>query len=172
MSDASNEEVFLIREMREADRDAVIALLWELNRFEAELDRALQPFDDRDTSYEAAIACFERDCERAAEEDGAMIVAEKDGKIVGFLCWLVEAGEPYVRAELRRYGYVADLVVASGHRGHGIGTRLLSEAERLTRARKLNRLAIGVLRGNDGAARAYERFGFTLYASEMFKALE
>ena len=171
MSDASREP-FLIREMRDADRDAVIALLWELNRFEAELDRTLQPFDDRDTSYEAAVACFERDCELAAEHEGALFVAERGGTVVGFLCWLVETGEPFVRAELRRYGYVVDLVVASSHRGGGIGTTLLEQAEKLTRSKGLNRLAIGVLRGNDGAARAYARFGFAPYSAEMFKDLD
>jgi ribosomal protein S18 acetylase RimI-like enzyme len=158
--------------MRDTDRDAVIELLWQLNRFEAELDRTKQPFDDRDTSYEAAVASFDRDCERAAAQEGALIVAERDGEVVGFLCWLAETGEPFVRAELRRYGYVADLVVAAGHRERGIGTRLLAEAETITRLKGLNRLAIGVLGGNDAAAQLYERFGFRPYSSEMFKALD
>jgi GNAT superfamily N-acetyltransferase len=171
MSDTGDKSL-LIREMRDADREAVIELLWQLNRFEAELDRTKQPFDDRDVSYEAAVLSYERDCERAAEQQGALIVAERDGEVVGFLCWLLEAGEPYVRAELRRYGYVADLVVTAGHRGSGIGTRLLAEAETITRRKGINRLAIGVLGGNDGAARAYERFGFQSYATQMFKALD
>jgi ribosomal protein S18 acetylase RimI-like enzyme len=167
------DQTLVIREMRDTDRDVVIALLWELNRYEAELDLREQPFaQDRDTSHAAAIACFDRDCERAAEQEGALIVAERDGAVLGFLCWLVEMAEPFVRPRMRAYGYVADLVVASGHRGAGIGTRLLAEAERLTRARRLNRLAIGVLLGNDGAARAYERFGFRSHSTELFKALD
>ena len=44
---------------------------------------------------------------------------------------LVEMAEPFVRPRMRAYGYVADLVVASGHRGAGIGPRPLAEAERL-----------------------------------------
>jgi ribosomal protein S18 acetylase RimI-like enzyme len=163
----------VLREMRDTDRDAVIALLWELNRYEAELDLREQPFaPDRDTSEEAAVACLDRDCERAAEHEGALIVAEREGEVIGFLCWLVETTEPFVRPQMRAYGYVADLVVAGGHRGHGIGTRLLAEAERLTRARRLNRLAIGVLRGNDGAARLYERVGFSPHSTELLKALD
>lgn len=171
LRDHSNQPI-LIRAMRDADRDAVIELVWQLNRFEAELDRTKQPFDDRDASYEAAVASYERDRERAAEHEGALIVAEQDGEVVGFLCWLVETAEPFVRAELRRYGYVADLVVATGHRERGIGTRLLAEAETITRSKGLNRLSIGVLGGNDRAARAYERFGFRPYSTEMFKALD
>jgi GNAT superfamily N-acetyltransferase len=135
------EPIVVIRPMRASDRDAVIELLWQLNRHEAEIDLRKQPFAlDRDTSHAAAIACFDRDCERAAEHEGALMVA--------------------------------DLVVAGGHRGAGIGTRLLAEAERLTRERRLERLAIGVLLGNDGAARVYERFGFRSHSIEMLKALD
>jgi len=166
------ETLVLIREMRQADREAVIELLWQLNRLEAELQLDLSLVPDRDTSREAAIACFDRDCERAARRKGALMVAERGGAVVGFLCWLVEAAEPFVRPELRCYGYVADLVVASEERGSGIGTRLLVEAERLTRERGLGRLAIGVLGGNDGAARLYRRFGFQPYAAELFKTLD
>jgi ribosomal protein S18 acetylase RimI-like enzyme len=167
------EPALVIRAMRPSDREAVIELLWQLNRYEAELDQGRQPFaPDRDTSHAAAIACFDRDCERAAEREGALMVAERDGAVIGFLCWLVETAEPFVRPQMRSYGYVADLVVASDHRGLGIGTSLLVEAERLTRERRLGRLAIGVLHGNDGAARAYQRFGFKLHASEMLKALD
>jgi ribosomal protein S18 acetylase RimI-like enzyme len=172
MKNSSDDEPLLIREMRPSDRDAVIDLLWQLNRFEAEFDRTVQPFDDRDVSYEAAIACFDRDCERAAENEGALIVAERGERVIGFLCFIIETTEPFVRRALRSYGYVADLVVASGHRGRRVGTRLLTEAESLTRKKGLNRLSIGVLRGNDGAARAYERFGFQSYSTEMFKALD
>jgi ribosomal protein S18 acetylase RimI-like enzyme len=50
--------------------------------------------------------------------------------------------------------------------------RLLAEAERLTRERRLERLAIGVLLSNDGAARVYVRFGFRSHSIEMLKALD
>jgi ribosomal protein S18 acetylase RimI-like enzyme len=172
VADASRPET-LIRPMSAADRDAVIALLWELNRYEARLDPNEQPFAyDRDESEAAAIACFERDCERAAQHEGTLVVAERDGAIAGFLCWLVETAEPFVRPEFRRHGYVADLVVAAEQRGSGIGTRLLAEAERLTRERGLRHLAVGVLRGNEPASRVYERFGFKHFATEMMKAID
>jgi ribosomal protein S18 acetylase RimI-like enzyme len=169
LSDAAT----LIREMRGSDREAVIGLVWQLNRLEGGLDPAVAPFaPDRDTSREAAIACLDSDAARARRCDGALLVAERVGEVVGFLCWLVETEEPFLRAELRRYGYVADLVVAEGHRGVGIGTLLLAEAERRTRERALRRLVIGVLNGNAPALRAYERFGFGALATHMMKALD
>jgi GNAT superfamily N-acetyltransferase len=161
-----------IRAMRAADREAVIGLLWELNRHEATLQREQRLPFDRDESREAAIACYERDCERAAAQDGALVVAEREGVVVAFLCWIVETAEPFVRSELRRYGYVVDLVVAEGHRGAGIGTLLLAEAELRSREHGLPRLAIGVLAGNEVARRAYDRFGFAAHATEMMKALD
>ncbi|SDR60591.1 Ribosomal protein S18 acetylase RimI [Rhizobiales bacterium GAS113] len=162
-----------IRPMRDADREAVISLIWQLNRYEGELQSREQPSAvDRDITREAAIATFDSDCERAAKRDGALLVAESGGEVVGFLCWLVEEAEPFVRAEMRRHGYVADLVVDERHRRKGIGQSLLAEAERLTRARKLKRLAIGVLVGNGSALGAYRRFGFTPSSLELQKALD
>ena len=164
----------IIRALREGDRDPVVELLWELNRYEADLDPLIQPFaaEDRDRSYAAAVACLDKDLERAAEHEGALLVAERGGAVVGFLCFIVETAYPFVRPEMRAYGYVADLVVADGERGRGIGTRLLAEAERLTRERHLCRLSIAVLHGNDGAARAYERFGFRPHSAELTKTLD
>jgi len=162
-----------IRPMRDADRDTVIDLIWQSNRHEAGLDPAGQPFaQDRDTEREAATATLESERGEVAEHGGALVVAEEAGAVVGYLCWLVQDADPFVRAEVRGYGYVADLVVTEEQRGRGIGRRLLAEAEALTRRQGLKRLAIGVLCGNDGAIRTYRRFGFKDFALEMLKALD
>lgn len=162
-----------IRAMREADREAVISLILQSNLHEARLDLSEQPFAlDRDTSDEAAAATLLYNRERAAACDGALMVAEHDDKVIAFMCWLVEEAGPFVRAEMRRFGYVADLVIDEPHRRKGIGQRLLAEAESLTRARGLKRLVIGVLAGNDSALGAYRRFGFEPFCFELQKALD
>jgi len=163
----------VVRLMREADREAVIGLLWQLTRYEAALDWGHAPFvGDRDVSYEGAVATFEDDRERAATQGGALVVAERRGAVVGFLCWFPQRSGPYVQAGVREEGYVADLVVAEGQRGQGIGQRLLAEAERRTRAKGARRMTIFALQGNDVARAAYERFGFKPHALELMKALD
>lgn len=56
--------------------------------------------------------------------------------------------------------YIEALAVAERHRGKGIGSRLLADAEQWTRAAGRSRLALHVLASNTGARRLYHRVGF------------
>ena len=59
-----------------------------------------------------------------ADREGAVFVAEEEGKVVG---WVHVSG-----AASLHYGPFAEvtgLVIADAHRGEGIGTRLMGEAE-------------------------------------------
>jgi ribosomal protein S18 acetylase RimI-like enzyme len=55
---------------------------------------------------------------------------------------------------------VHDLAVQPGHRGRGVGRRLLEEIERRARARGSSKLTLEVHATNEGAMRLYRRFGF------------
>lgn len=77
---------------------------------------------------------------------GRFIVAEHDGRPVGFL--VVTAGGEDMLLE--------QLLVAPGHDGRGIGQRLLIEAKRLAR----RRLRLSVNADNIRAVALYERQGF------------
>jgi GNAT superfamily N-acetyltransferase len=59
--------------------------------------------------------------------------------------------------------YIEALAVAELHRGKGIGTRLLADAEQWAREHGRSRLALHVLANNTGARRLYERIGFRLW---------
>ena len=84
---------------------------------------------------------------------------------------IVQEDQVFVRDDVRRHGYVSDLVVDEAWRGKGIGRLLIGEAERLTREKGLKRLVIGVMAGNDGAERLYGELGFSVYAKAMMKPL-
>jgi ribosomal protein S18 acetylase RimI-like enzyme len=64
--------------------------------------------------------------------------------------------------EVEDYWYVNILAVYPEYRGHGIGTMLLKEADRLGREGSSRGMAIIVASGNIGARRLYERSGYTL----------
>jgi GNAT superfamily N-acetyltransferase len=155
-----------IRAMHAADRDAVIDLVLVLNRFEDAIT------GDRPIDRAAARECLEYDEGRVAETGGTMLVAEIDGAVLGFLALAIEPGVPFIRQEWRRHGLVMELVVAEGARKRGIGTALLAEAERLTRAAGCRAMLIGFVSGNDGAEALYRRFGFRPNAQEMLKRLD
>jgi GNAT superfamily N-acetyltransferase len=148
-----------------ADRDAVVALIRALNIYEAAIT------GDRLVSQAAAEAYYAGLIDRIARQDGRLLAAAAGRSVVGILGLIVQEDQVFVREEVRRHGYVSDLVVDETWRGRGVGRLLLGEAERLTREKGLNRLVIGVMAGNDGAERLYAELGFAVYAKAMMKPL-
>lgn len=87
------------------------------------------------------------------------VVAELDGKVVGAsLCRLFTA-------ENHGHGYVDDetpelaVAVWAGHRGEGIGTRLMSAIEDAARVAGCSQISLSVDAENP-ARRLYERLGY------------
>lgn len=154
-----------IRPMADADRDAVIGLLHELNLFEDALT------GDRAQDRSAAVECLEENDGRVAK-GGAQLVAERGGRVLGYLCFVHERAPAYVRLEWRDYGAVVDLVVAEAARGQGLGRALIAAAETLARAAGFAHLGIGHVVGNEGAGRLYLSLGFRLQSVDLWKRLD
>jgi len=154
-----------IRLADDADRNAIVGLIHSLNLHEAALS------SDRRTDFAAAEECYTAIKARIARDGGALVVASEGDAILGVLSLAFATDEPFVQADLRRYGVVTDLVVAQAHRNRGIGRMLLAEAERRTKAEGLARLMIGVLSANRSALDTYERSGFAPYMVTLVKDL-
>jgi len=97
---------------------------------------------------------------RAAIEqpDAHFLVAEDSaGKLIGFsLAYLDEKPDPWLES----------LHVGARGRGRGVGTALMREVARAIRARGLNSMRLGVVKGNRGAGRLYLRLGASLIGVE------
>jgi len=154
-----------IRPARSQDRAVLIELFQGLNVYEEpfvgnrRLDRA---------GGEDSLIYAEK---KVAASGGHRLVAELDGAVIGHLFLTWERHGACVRDDVKDYGYVAELFVREEHRGKGIGRALLLEAERLTREKGFGHMLIGVLTGNSVAERAYDRFGFKPYATDLVKKL-
>jgi ribosomal protein S18 acetylase RimI-like enzyme len=87
----------------------------------------------------------------------SLFIAEDDqGQPVGFV-HLTTAADYYTAATT---AHVADLVVAPGSGGRGVGTALIEHAEAWARERGFSMLTLSVFTGNERARRLYRRLGF------------
>jgi GNAT superfamily N-acetyltransferase len=144
----------VIRAARPEDREALIEQFRDLNLYEEPIS------NDRRTDRAGAEAGLAEAEAKVAEKEGVKLVAEVDGRVVGYLFLIFDRHAVYVREEKRDHAHVTDLFVLEELRGRGIGRALLLEAERVAEARGVDHMTIGVLTGNLPAERAYARFGF------------
>lgn len=159
---------FIIRDMERDDREAVIALMLALNRFENAIS------GDRATSRKAAIASLADDEEKVRAGGGGLrlVAAREGGVAVGYMCCAVAYGPPFLKEDVRTFVYVHSLVVAEAARGGGIGAALMAGAEDFARGQGLRAIVVAHLAGNEGAGRLYERLGFSPHMIERQKRLD
>jgi ribosomal protein S18 acetylase RimI-like enzyme len=103
------------------------------------------------------------------EDDVAVFVAERGGRIVGYLY----AGlEPQSWKELREAaGFVHDVVVDESARGTGVATRLMEAGFEWLRACGAERVVLWTADANAGAQRLFTRLGFRRTMIEMTREL-
>lgn len=99
----------------------------------------------------------ERIARVGADEKAALLVAEEEGRVVG---WAHVAVQPSLlevpSAQLRA------LVVDEGHRSRGVGATLVGAAERWASARDITRMIVATRVTRERAHRFYEREGYAL----------
>ena len=95
------------------------------------------------------------------EQDGTILVAEEDGRVVGFAA--VQCKVPNEDADEGDYEFalISDLGVNPPHRGRGIGRALIAACESYATDKGVRWLRIGVLGENAVARGLYERCGFS-----------
>jgi len=155
-----------IRPYEENDLSALVDLVRELQAEEARLYDRMKPAAAMDTWYVDLLR------KRCAEEDGTVLVAEENGKLVGYATVLTSIIEDGTGDEVRyAYAYVGDIVTARASRRRGVGKLLLEECERRARVAGRDELRITVLAENHRAHGVYRAFGFHDLLIDMRKKL-
>jgi ribosomal protein S18 acetylase RimI-like enzyme len=97
-----------------------------------------------------------------------VVIAEEEGRVIGaclglltFSTWRGAKGI-----------YIVDLFVAGLARNRGVGLELLKESARRATTRGARFIKLEVDHVNDGAARFYERLGFTRHDEDRLFVLE
>ncbi|KYD26132.1 MULTISPECIES: GNAT family N-acetyltransferase [Bacillaceae] len=88
------------------------------------------------------------------EENSTILVAEADGKLVGYL--VARGGS----ARRNKHTVYIVIGVLASYRGKGIGTMLFAELERWARTKGIHRLELTVVVNNQRAVSLYRKMGF------------
>lgn len=142
--------------------ESVSQLFLELSRHEHKFDAHKSTKLENTQSYQKEL------CEKIKNQQGEMLIAKIDSKVVGLVSWFLE--EEYEFDE--PYGYISDIVVSEEYRGRGIGQQLLDEAISHIKATQVKRVHIGVLLANSETKSFYSKNGFSDYSVEMTKKLK
>ena len=87
-----------------------------------------------------------------------IVVAERDGEIVGFVAGRIRALPPYFGSAT--VGAISEVFVSESHRSGGIGGRLLAFALEWFKAQQITRIELQVVAGNPDGIRFYKRLGW------------
>ncbi len=155
-----------IRSFRPHDESHVVLLVRELQDYESQYFDRMLPSDDIGSWY--VSRCWRQ----AKESGGELIVAELDGRIVGYATLFTRrSSEAAIDEMLYTHAYIGDLIVTKSVRRLGVGAALLAECEKLARAAGEKWLRITTLAANLEAVHVYRRFGFTDQFIDMEKPL-
>jgi ribosomal protein S18 acetylase RimI-like enzyme len=97
-----------------------------------------------------------------------LLVAEDDA-VVGFVMFTVENGT--YKQDTRR-GIVENLYVRPSHRGDGVGSALLTNAEERLADHDVSAISLDVMAANDDARRFYGDHGYTPHRLELEKPVQ
>ncbi len=108
--------------------------------------------------------------ERTAK--GAIYMADDEaGRTIGWAVVHEQVSEAFIRADERRFAYLAELYVSEAGRGTGTGQKLIHACEAWAVAQGYATMRIDLLARNEGAARAYAKAGYVPYCQEVKKRL-
>jgi len=94
-------------------------------------------------------------------EGNYAIIAEVDGKPVGYLSGAVFKGPEY--RTLTKMAQLGDMYVIEGYRNMRIGTKLIREFKKWAKQRGAKRIRVEAFANNEHALRFYRRHGFEDY---------
>lgn len=152
----------VIRSAQQTDLSDLFALWCESMRYHEELDPFIFGFDL--TKAQAAKKFLS---EHVEKESSIVLVALKNGRVVGYLLGSICARQPFQK--LHEIGHIYDIVVTGTERRHGIGTMLLDRAFLFFKGTGHDTVMLSVSEKNDTALRFYEKHGFKTYVRNMVR---
>ena len=107
--------------------------------------------------------------ERMRDENSIVLVAEKEGRLLGYCVAHVEKALPVHK--MKEHGYISDLYIEESERGKGIGGTLARRALDFFREKGLKAVQITVAVKNEKAEEFWRKLGFADFTKRMWVEL-
>jgi ribosomal protein S18 acetylase RimI-like enzyme len=143
---------------RLTDRDTLIAFVEAIQEHERIDVPGLKPGPHIGASYAELLLL------RVGERDGCILLAQEEGRAVGFACaWMDEDDDPLLEDGVREHAYISDIYVEEASRRMGIASALLVATEEQMRDRGCQRIRICTKAANAVALECYRKSGYIPY---------
>lgn len=143
-------------------RPAVLNDLPILKAFEQGIVVAERPYDP--TLKPDPISYYDLE-EYIGSPDAVVMIAEKDGQVVGSGSARKKRSKNYTEPDY--HAYLGFMFVPETHRGKGINKRITSALLDWAKDQGLSEVRLTVYSDNQPAIRAYEKAGFKAHLTEM-----
>jgi diamine N-acetyltransferase len=107
-----------------------------------------------------------------ADENAALLVAEVDEKLVGFVHAILRDTPAFPIFIPRCYAIVEGIVVNSGFQNHGIGKILMDKMQEWATTKGATSIELNVYEFNETAISFYERLGYQSFSRKMSKEIK
>lgn len=104
--------------------------------------------------------------QRMRDENSMVLVAEKEGRLVGYCMAYVEKALPVHK--MKEHGYISDLYVEESERGKGLGMELARRALDFFREKVVRAVQITVAVKNEKAQKFWKKLGFADFTRRMW----
>jgi ribosomal protein S18 acetylase RimI-like enzyme len=156
-----------VRRVDPAPLDDLEPLWLTLHHHHQQTTTAVPILRDDELSWRQRRAWYTR---MIANEHGFVVVAYFDATPIGYAFVRVHEGPDDTLDFGPRWGQVVTLAVRPEHRGAGVGTAIMDEAERQLAAIGVDNIEIDVMQGNDRAQSFYERRGYVVGQVYLFRS--
>lgn len=160
--------MWTIKEATPANYPRIITMSFGIQKAEHEIvGYPMLPPDQISDRYIKAII------ETATSRNGEILIAEMDGKTVGYLIGYPKVDDDdLVDESFHRHAHIADLFVEPEARKLGIAKALMQTFEERMVEKGCKWMRIGVQTKNKIAVTAYENYGFEPLSMYMLKKLQ
>ena len=148
-----------IREVKHSDRRVVGELFKEMFDFHGQRD---PHFTRTKSGHEIFSAWF---VEQISREDSLPLVAEVEGKVVGYALGILRQHPPVFTR--RAYGEINDIAVSSDYRRNGVGFALLRKLQDWFKSRNISRLEAKVAVSNKVSSGFWRKMAFRPYLETL-----